>query len=257
MKICPLCENSVNKFQTNSHIIPEWMCKDSRIYENNRSIAFQRIENEFHRKIIQNGYKGSFICIDCEKETSKLDSYASLFFKNEYFHKKENLKYVSSINNFKERTYYYDYQGFEFKKIQKFILSIYLRCHFYALSQQENQLIIKAHLKNLLVIYHNDENDYESYPIFIFYVPPKNNKLQGSGIISLPHVTKVCGHFTIQFLACNFNFILDVSSHIGLVDEGIILRPPGNIFIICGHLEDTGTFKTLKDIYAGKQVIKS
>ena len=37
------------------------------------------------KSFFQKGYRGSFIYDDCEKETAKLDSYASHIFKNKIF----------------------------------------------------------------------------------------------------------------------------------------------------------------------------
>ena len=86
MIVCPICENSVPRFKTNSHVIPEWMYKGIDIYDEKGKIIeldFQNNKKSFRQK----GYRGDFICDNCEKETAELDSYASRFFKGESYPK--------------------------------------------------------------------------------------------------------------------------------------------------------------------------
>lgn len=203
MSICPICERSVSQLKTNSHVIPEWMYIESKVYEEKgRAIALNLQNNKKPSSFIQQGYRGNFICEDCEQKTAKLDHYASSIFKDKHnptWLRKEHQK----IGNFS----FWHWSGFDFKKVQSFVFSICLRQHFYNLSIKKPELIIKKHLESLLSLYHFDNIDDELYPVFIKYFPKDKKQY---GVIS-PVLYKMQGHHFIQFIARGFEFFVKTS----------------------------------------------
>ena len=235
MLVCPICKNSVQNFKPNSHVIPEWMYKGADMYdEKGRIVKLDFSDNK--KSFVQKGYRGKFICDNCEKQTAKLDSYASRLFKNGNYSKKFEKQEIfsekiSKQNFFENRIEKGElWKGFEFKKIQNFIYSIYLRQHFYNLSKKEQGLFIEKHLSPILELYHSDTIDDKTYPIFILcFLRESSYKL----IIS-PYVDKINGHHVIQFTAYGFYFILKVSSHSGLfgdIGDNFKLKSDGSIYI--------------------------
>ena len=244
-RVCPLCENSVSHFKTNSHIIPEWMYKGIDIYDEKGKIIELDFQNN-KKSFLQKGYRGDFICDNCEKETAELDSYASRIFKgdnhSQRFKKQEKysdkLAQQTPVHTNLEKIYFWN--GFNFKKLQSFIYSIYLRQHFYNLSKNNKSLIIDKHLYPILELYRSESVDDETYPIFIFCFPTES--LFYKTIVS-PYVDKINGHHVIQFTACGFYFILKISSHTGLFDDSIKLKSDGSIYIGQIKPENTGIIK--------------
>ena len=247
MPVCPLCNKPVSHFKTNSHVIPEWMYKGSDIYDAKGRIVEFDFPN--HKKILhQKGYRGNFICSNCEEETAKLDHYASLIFRsNNYsppgFQKTEKYpdEYVKQTpaSPLLEKIQFLD--GFDFKKIQNFVYSICLRQHFYDLSKNKKSLIISKHLSPILNLYHSNCIDDESYPIFILCFS-RDTELY-KPIVS-PYVDKMNGHYIIQFGACGFQFIVQTSSHKGLFSNSSIkLKSDGSIYIGQIKPENSGMLK--------------
>ena len=240
LKTCPLCKRKVRDFQSNSHVIPEWMYKESGVYDKNRSISYNLKQNR--RNVFQNGLKGKFFCVDCEKVTSKLDSYASQFFK----------KHIKPVKNFvieQERTpdgfLYQKWSGFDFKKIQSFIYSICLREHFYRISKNEEKLIVsEKHLSNILRLYQTNDIDYLSYPIAI----TRYNESIATLSVVPPDVFKHEQHSIILFRAGVFQFFIKISSHPSdFFNEEFILKPPGQITMIQLEYEQTNMWKELRN----------
>ena len=174
------------------------------------------------------------------RKTAKLDSYASLIFKDE-----NNLtclrKEQQQISNF----LVWHWSGFDFKQVQNFVFSICLRQHFYNLSKGKSELIIEKHLKLLLSLYNSDDIDDESYPIFIYYFP-KDEKQYG---VILPADYKMQGHHFIQFIACRFEFFVKISSHMGTFDKVMKLRMKsnGSISMLPRSPEDSGPIQRIRN----------
>lgn len=244
MLICPLCEESVLCFKTNSHIIPEWMYRGGDLYDGKGRTIHLDLKNS-KKHIAQKGYRGSFICDQCEVNTAQLDSYASLIFKNkDYCHDKICKEKISfDINPF------HIWSGFDCKKVQNFIYSICLRQHFYKLAIGEEGLIIDRHLPRILELYRSDQMDDESYPISIFYLETEEK----DKYIIPPCVYKMPGHYIISFIACGFQFIVGISSHRGLLDSDIRLKYPGVIRMPQIKFEYSGIVRQV--LYEMKQTI--
>lgn len=234
MPLCPLCKKSVSRFKTNSHVIPEWMYKEIQIYDEKGRIVHVNLQSP-KKNLIQKGYRGDFICGNCEEKTAMLDNYASLIFKNKNSYPKgvkkeqkydQELRRQSVEDHLKQ---IHLWSGFDFKKIQNFIYSICLRQHFYNLSKGNKGIVIDRHLHALLRLYHSDRIDDESYPIIIFSFS-KDSKFHK--IMIPPYADKMSGHHIIQFGACGFQFIVKTSAHSSnLFSNEIRLKYPGSIYI--------------------------
>ena len=235
LKICPLCTQQVQDFQSNSHIIPEWMYKESKIYDNKgRCIAIDLKQKK--RSFYQKGFKGKFFCTNCEKETSILDNYASRIFKT---HTKPMKNFIVEQKKTPDNLLFQQWSGFDFKKIQKFIYSICLREHFYRVSKNEENLIVPdKHFFNILRLYQTDDIDYLSYPIMI--VRYKDKESMYAHIVERPYVDKHEGHHVILFKAGGFHFYIKVSSHSSsFFNTEFILKPPGQIIVLQIEYEKT------------------
>ena len=237
IKICPLCEQKVQDFQSNSHIIPEWMYKESKIYDNKgRCIALDLKQKK--RNFYQNGSKGKFFCTNCEKNTSILDNYASQIFKT---HTKPMKNVIVEQRKTPDGLLFQQWSGFDFKKMQQFIYSICLREHFYRISKSEKKLIAPdKHLFNILRLYKTDDMDYLSYPIVIV----RYNESMYANIVERPYVDKHEGHHVILFKAGGFQFFIKVSSHSSsFFDKKLILKPPGQIIVCQKKYEEMNLWK--------------
>ena len=221
------------------------MYKAVDIYDEKGRIIELDFQNN-KKTLLQKGYRGNFICDNCEKQTAVLDSYASKYFKSESYPKefKKQEKFSDVVNQKLfaatglEKIYFWN--GFNFKKIQNFIYSICLRQHFYNISKNKKGLIIDKHLYPILNLYRSEFIDDETYPICILCFPKK--KLLYKSIIT-PYVDKINGHFVIQFTACGFYFILKISSHSGLFFDSFKLKSDGSIYISQIKPEYTEIFK--------------
>lgn len=224
MPLCPLCRKSVSEFKANSHVIPEWMYKGTDIYDEKRRIMKWDLKTNTE-SLLQKGYRGNFICANCEQETAELDRYASRVFRGGN-HPKGFIKQEQPSNTrFKKRHFW---QGFDFKKIQNFVYSICLRQHFYDVSQGRREIINKEHLCPILNLYRSESTDDKSYPVFIVYLSRDSEFYK---IIISPHISKKQDHHVIQFAACGFQFIVKMSFHAGLFSDEIRLKHPGSIYM--------------------------
>ena len=235
MLVCPFCEKLVPCFKTNSHVIPEWMYREGNMYDKKGRAVYLDLKNP-KKYFFQKGYRGDFLCENCEKKTAQLDEYASLIFKNRDCSgiiKKEKKIIDTSVKrelfNIVPEVIHI-WSGIDFKKTQKFIYSICLRQHFYNLSKGIKELIVDKHLSHLLKLYRSEQliDDY-SYPIYIIYL----DKNESHKYIIPPCVNKMSGHHVIQFVACGFQFIIKVSSHSGLFEyDNSRLRSSGSIHML-------------------------
>ena len=248
MLICPLCKKKVSRFKSNSHVIPEWMYKKGEMYdEKGRMLKFSNLKtSEPKKNFIQKGYRGAFICEDCKEETGKLDSYASLIFKDinscSIIRKEQKFKDKIQSNDPIKRCWLWS--NFDFKKIQNFIYSIYLRQHFFNLSKNEKGIIIDNHLNQLLKLYRSDSVDDKSYPIYIFYYDKTESDFYKS--IVPPYKHKMSGHYVLRFGAGGFEFIVKTSSHSGLFSNEISLKSFGSIYIAEILPENSGMLKQVR-----------
>ena len=237
------------QFKTNSHVIPEWMYRGVKIYDEKGKAIQLDLANQ-KKLFFQKGYRGDFICNNCEQRTAELDRYASLIFKDRSFCPKGIKKTKKNLDELSEKIVHI-WDGLDFKKIQNFIYSICLRQHFYNLSQGEKGLIINKHLSLLLKLYHSNQMDDESYPIFIIYL----DESEKNKYIISPYVDKNSGHHIITFLACGLWFIIKVSSHKGLFgeDNNIKLKSDGSLHMVQMKFKEAGI--VIKSLNTAKKVI--
>ena len=213
MPTCPMCNEEVSKFKSNSHTIPKWMHEP--IYdEKHRAI---RIESNKAPSIIQDGKKGDFICRTCEEKTGELDRYATKILKPQ---KLEEIIKTSKLDGLLciPKNHIKD-----FKKFQNFIFSIFLRDYFYSIKYFPNYSIssndgLRSHMGNVLEIYNGTEIDFDSYPISIAKININEHCLSNSD----PNINysvrdtvqfKHGGHYFHAFTACGLIFLIKLSSH--------------------------------------------
>jgi hypothetical protein len=166
MKKCPFCEGMVSEFHPGSHIIPKWMHKLSF---GNQSRTYNVDLHEQTMEITQDGVKGSFICHKCEIRFSKDDQYGSYIFKpwKNPRGPNVNVAQVKVINSNAGLINAVDLKNLNFKRMQKFILSVILRGHMY-LTQEGRELLGEKHFSKIRTVYSNESNlDDSIYPILI------------------------------------------------------------------------------------------
>ena len=167
MKICPFCENQVNEFKTDSHIIPKWM---HQLSFGKQSTTYNVDLEEKRMVVAQDGLKADFICEDCEKLFAKDDQYASFVFKQvQVTPKVVNITNASKIkvDSYDGKIEALDLKGLDFKKLQKFIFSVVLREHMFQLLKGKS-LLGDKHFSGMKMAYKDDQNlDDLNYPILI------------------------------------------------------------------------------------------
>ena len=181
-------------------------------------------------KIAQDGEKGAYWCADCEKLFATDDQFASFVFQSRKSIKGPNvntatIKYAES-NQGKIRVIHL--MQLEFKKFQKFVLSVLLREHMALAKKGKNLLGDKHYEKMRSVYFSDDEIDDSVYPIFVNKVNPINklsdtvmHPFRGSGSI---------GNL-VSFMAGGFEFHTRVQSHGGIQDAGFRLKSDGSLII--------------------------
>ena len=162
---CPFCENEVDKFHPNSHVVPEWMYKTS-FGQSYKVGQLDQVEEELI--LVQKGFTASFICEGCETDFSKDDTYGSRILGN----RTEWERVVLDIQDKKMRAF--KLIDFDFKRFQKFVLGVVLRGHL-AKVGKTNDLLGEKHYLRMRKVYKDDSNfDPRVYPIAVNKVPPQD-----------------------------------------------------------------------------------
>ncbi|MBC8549819.1 MAG: hypothetical protein H8D23_09210 [Candidatus Brocadiales bacterium] len=239
MLTCPLCNEKVKEFHKRSHLIPEWMytnCYD----EKHKTLEISRLKQKVTKR--QKGIYAQFICRNCEKETQIFDHYASLILTDKSPDSPE-YKCISKIQNNGKMAEYEIWGNINFIKFQRFILSIILRTQL--AEKMNGQIsITKKHLKNMLNLYRDNDNDDSSYPIVV-YKHPENDKHKNHVI--LPYINKKDGHHIIEFTGAGFIFNVYVSSHIKpQYVNSVRLKNDGSMYLIIISFKETGLFRNTK-----------
>jgi len=146
-----------------SHIIPEFLCRDGRDLKDKRYEA-DYASNKW--RVIQSGIKERFLCDLCEKKFGEVDRYASKVFKlsgpNDPQIKIEPMGENPDINTKLER-----WTGIDFKKCQRFVFSVLQRMSLSGLDKPE-PLLYSDELTKMLDIYRDEKGlDDSTYPILI------------------------------------------------------------------------------------------
>ena len=246
MKFCPLCNNQVVKFHKRSHLIPEWMyteCYD----EKHKVLEVSRKKQKVTKK--QKGIFGSFICVDCEKETQKYDHYASLILtdRSPYSDEYRGISRKYFTENYKgENVEFSKWENIDFLKFRDFVFSIILKTHFSGKIEGPISLN-KKHLDGILAIYKDALNlDDSSYPILVLEYP-KNDKLKNHVI--LPYFEKKSGHHIIEFAGGGYLFNVYVSSHTKpRYVKSLRLKRDGSMYLINMFFQETGLYKNSKNV---------
>lgn len=173
MQACPFCERQVPKLKAGSHIVPKWV---HRLSFGKQSRTYNVDTDAQEMRIAQDGIKGAYWCEDCEKLFATDDQHASFIFQKKRSYKGPNVNTatIKWANTDKGRIRVIDLQGVDFKKLQKFILSVVLREHM-ALAQKGKDLLGSKHFKRMKDVYFDDSNlDDLVYPILINRVSPSD-----------------------------------------------------------------------------------
>ena len=167
---CPFCEKIVEKLHPNSHILPRWLF---RLSSSRKEKYFGAELGPDKINIIQSGFKGSFICQDCEKNFGEDDRYASLIFGEKNLKSKEEnvadakLKFLEHERGLANC---YSFERLNFKKLQRFVLGVVMRGHMARLKDGKGFLGEK-HFVEMKKIYSDILGlDDKTYPILIYKV---------------------------------------------------------------------------------------
>lgn len=244
MLICPLCNEKVNGFHKRSHLIPEWMYTDC-YDENHKALEISKHKQKATRR--QKGIYSQFICEKCEMETQRYDHYASLILTNkspeapEY--KGVSRKYFRD-NNEGETTEFEIWENLDFRKFQRFALSVILRTQLSGKMGGDIR-INKQHLNKITKLYRDDSCiDDISYPI-LAVKNPENDTLRNQVI--LPYITKHGGHHIIEFAGAGFIFNIYVSSHKKPKYVNTLrLKTDGSMFLLIMFFRETGLYRNTK-----------
>jgi len=243
MITCPLCNKNCTDFHKKSHILPEWMFKNS--YNTNHKIWHANIENETIKNE-QKGHYDEIICPDCEKASQLYDSYSSRILTDnardtkEYkvIDKKEiQLEGNSTIYK------YHEWENIDFPKFQHFIFICILRAYF-SEKNKGKSILNDKHFEKIRNIYNNVKiTDDNSYPIMVFEHPDFGYK---NNIVCLPFATKLDNHRVIKFTGGNYSFWVFVSSRRKLDHVySACLKSSGHLIVLSLPFRRSGTFKAI------------
>ena len=155
-----MCDRTIEKFKSNSQVIPR--CLFSPVKIDGKMVAIDNTlkENKFSSKELV----GDFICVECEQKTRKDDAFAKEFFidrkylENKFDLNKFPIKYIEKFNlncfiNFK-----------------LFITSIILRHYCYQKIINGKELIPNLHLVEIRNIYQIKDTKQitNKYPLLIW-----------------------------------------------------------------------------------------
>jgi len=238
---CPLCSTTVDVLHKKSHLIPEWMYKET--YDKNHKMVGVELSKEKAKKR-QNGFYDQIICKKCETDSQVFDHYASLVLTQRSI---SSSAYKSvdrknhHVNSKWEKHHYSIWENLNFLKVQKFVFACLIRTHF-SMKRRGKYLLVEKHFQKILELYKNAETlDDISYPIMVM----KYSNIDGiENITYLPFINKKDGHFVIEFASGGYFFWVYVSSHQKpRFVNSLRLKDNGNLYILHSTVEETGTYK--------------
>jgi len=209
---CPFCERDVERFKTNSHIVPKWMHKPT--FEGNKGFVSINLKKQ-KAKIVQDGLKSSFVCDACEDLFEKDDTYASKVFVDRG--KEKGIKNISSaerriLGTANAPVPCLVLTGIKFKKVQKFILGVFIRAYLSGIHGSK-PVLGEKHFKNVRKMYldESDINDI-AYPILILKIDSKDML---RNVVHFPARGKdyTSGVNLVAFTGGEFEFLMIVQSH--------------------------------------------
>lgn len=238
--ICPVCRNEVESFHKRSHVLPDWMFKDT-YSANHKVMALDMIQESAHKK--QSATHDSFWCNSCESQSSAHDRYASLILTDnsptspEYKRLSRKMLREGDENNPGVELW----TGVDFKRFQKFVFCCVLRGELFARTESRN-IIGEKHFNAIKMMY-EDPNaiDDETYPILLSR-SPQNDQYKSWGF--LPHRTRFFNHNGVMFRGGGFQFQIYASTH--AKPDAVLLgraNKHGEIPVVVDHYKNTGSYK--------------
>lgn len=155
--ICPLCLNHVEQLKTNSHIIPRFMMKKTKV--NGQNVVFS------NATVIEKNQKdlmADIVCSKCELRFKDNDDFAKHFFE---FQKYTKLRHeYPSKTSYGKKCGYEDYDSSSYQQLVLFLISLFLRHHLY-LAKEETKNLLGPHYDELRLIYLSGIVSSEVYPV--------------------------------------------------------------------------------------------
>jgi hypothetical protein len=157
MPTCPLCGVTVSQLKSGSHIVPEWMYLDSydEKHRTNHIDVAKKVVT-----LIQKGLRDRFICSTCEDMFAGDDDFGK---KCLIAKKGVTTKVVFAKGGFKVE----HWTDFDFKRLQKFILSVVIRWYLSANGNEKNTLGSNNYGK-IKALYYGKTKDDSTLPIVIY-----------------------------------------------------------------------------------------
>lgn len=195
---CYMCDKDVEKYKTNSHVIPKCLI---RLVKENGNFALIDNVNKVNRPE-QNELIGEFICAECEERTAHFDDkFADSFFIRKNYLISVDTKVtingitidISNIKKFKSVEIYKNESFISFKL---FIISLILRYYCYLKVYENKEFIPNCHLNELRKIYRQKEENLLNlkYPVIIWkyhqhlnlsIIYPQSTRLAGMNVLDI------------------------------------------------------------------------
>lgn len=228
---CTFCDADVKTLHKRSHIVPEWMYK--HIYDNKHRLNAYRLDARTEQTIFK-GYYKSFICEKCEEMFSFDDDYAAKAFT-------KRVPGLTTTTFYSGRVFSIEgWQGFDFKKIQKFVLGVVIR-NYLALKDSQKVPLGVVTYEKIKGLYQDERMiDDSIFPIQVarFVNPPYQWP------VILPFVANGAKGKACLFMGGGFFFTIFLEK--GTVPRSIEnykIKNNGYMNVCCLPFEQTGIFK--------------
>lgn len=166
---CKLC-NQEKQLISKSHIIPEFLYKRNKLYDDKHRMTKFKVEDlKVFKKLkqVQSGiYEGDLLCSECDNVViGKLELYAS----KALFGGELEINECPDCMNFGNETFYFSYcKYFNYKKFKLFILAILYKAAISTKSEFSEIVLTDQSLERLKnMILKNDPGKENDYPIMI------------------------------------------------------------------------------------------
>lgn len=188
---CPLCDSFVEKFKSNSHIIPKWAY--SEIKENGRMII---ATPDGVKEGVQKDPKGEFTCENCEKNFAKDDTFSARFFRDRQFYSHTEDAIITARGELAKSEYHHAESR---QPLIKFILSLTIRQHLFERSIGKEGFLGPI-FNRLKLLYLSDNLP----PNLIFIV--KHEAILN--LHSVPQRTRILGHSAVEMIFFGYRIFL-------------------------------------------------
>lgn len=240
--VCPCCHKEVDSFHKRSHVLPDWMFRETYT-ENHQLIEIDLRSSK--TSIKQTAPNGKYWCNECEKRSSSLDKYASELLTERppgSAVRRSLQKRSLYSSNQKGGAYVEHWSGFDFRPLQNFIFSVIIRAELYSRGFGQ-RLIPPSHFLKMCQAF-NDicELDSSVYPFFVVRSPSGE---MFEHISVAPHKVRYENHNVIAFRGAGFTFHVFVSSHAKSFESQLaIARESGELFCIVDEFQNSTMFRS-------------